>query len=390
MAKSYDVVVIGAGPAGSVAAMQAAEGGARTLLVEKHHTIGYPVCCAEAISLSGLKNVIEPEEEWIASKISRVRLFAPDGSMAEISHPRAGYVLDRKIFDLSLAEKASHAGAEVQVGVDICDLILEDGGRITGVKALEDGKPYEIKGRVFIAADGVESAIARKAGLDSGLKPKQLHSAYQYLLDDIDIEPETLEFHYGNRLAPGGYFWVFCKGEKSANVGLGVCPSKSPRKKAIAYLNEFIDRRFKRYTIIESMTGGVPCHIPEFPLYKDNLLVAGDAARVVDSLTGAGIANALLSGKIAGETAAKMIKGNASGREYADKFYELKRKELKFYHGCREIFLKLTDDDFNLIIRFVDDMFGGRDVTAVNPFNLVKEILLAHPRLLKLGRHLIF
>jgi hypothetical protein len=85
-----------------------------------------------------------------------------------------------------------------------------------------------------------------------------------------------------------------------------------------------------------------------------------------------------------------MIKEGITGQAYADRFNELKRKELRFYHGCREVFLKLTDADFNMIIKFVDKMFGETDVTAIDPFDVVKQILLANPLLLKLGRHLIF
>jgi len=125
-------------------------------------------------------------------------------------------------------------------------------------------------------------------------------------------------------------------------------------------------------------------------LAQDNLLLVGDAARVIDSFTGAGIANALLSGKIAGETAALMIKEGISSQRYIDEFGKLKQKELKFYYHCRELFLKMTDDDFKSILRFVEDLFGGREVSAINPFDVIKKIILAHPGLLKLGRHLLF
>jgi digeranylgeranylglycerophospholipid reductase len=390
MSEKYDVIVVGAGPAGSTAAKFAASGGAKTILLEKHPVIGYPLCCAEAISVMGLNQVVKPNPKWIAAKIERVRLFGPDGAKARIIHPDAGFVLERKIFDRDLAELAAKAGAEVRVSADVRDLIYNRNGKLAGIKGEINGKQAEILGKVIIAADGVESEIAVKAGINSVLRPEQMHSAYQYLLADIDIKLETLEFYFGTEIAPGGYIWVFPKGDGLANVGIGICPSKSPRKKAIEYLNEFIESRFKRYTILERMTGGVPSFVAELPLYKDNLLLAGDAARLVDSLTGAGIANALLSGKIAGQTAAAMVAEGISGQRYEKEFFQLKQKELKFYLYCREIFLKLTDEDFISILKFTDDMFGDKGVTAINPFAVVKKIILAHPRLLKLGRHLIF
>ncbi|MCP4582008.1 MAG: NAD(P)/FAD-dependent oxidoreductase [candidate division Zixibacteria bacterium] len=390
MTDSYDVIVIGAGPAGSTAARFAASGGAKTLLLEKHPVIGYPLCCAEGITVSGLNRVVEPDPRWIVSKVGKLRMFGPKGAIGAITHPDAGYILERKIFDRDLANLASKAGAQVRVGVDVRDLLYDKSGKIVGIKAQANGSQSEIQAKVIIAADGVESEIALKAGIDSYPKPGQIEAAYQYLLGDVDFEPETLEFYFGTEVAPGGYIWVFCKGDALANVGISICPVKSPRKKAVEYLNEFIEKRFKRYTILERMTGGIPAYKADMPLYKDNLLLVGDAARVVDSLTGAGIANALLSGKVAGETAAKMISDGVSGEKYEKEFTGYKQKELKYYYLARELLLKMTDDDFESVIKFVDDMFGDRVVTALNPSTMIRKIILAHPRLLKLGRHLIF
>ena len=389
MPKTYDVIVVGAGPAGSVSAKYAAVGGAKTLLLEKHPVIGYPLCCAEAISKSGLENVIKPDPKWIATKIEKAKLFSPSGKEVTVYHPDAGYVLERKIFDRWLAQQAANAGAKVRVGVDVTGLLRDRDGKIIGVTAYENGQQIEILGKVVIAADGIESQIALKAGIRTLLKPGQLQSAYQYLLADIDIEPDTIEFYLGNSVAPGGYIWVFSKGDGIANVGIGISPMKSPKKKAVDYLDEFIPRRFPRHQILEKMVGGVPSHVNDVPLYKDNILVVGDAARLVDSLTGAGIANALLSGKIAGMTVAEMVTNGIKADVYQKEFFRLKQKELKFYYYCRDIYLKLTDDDFKLIFKFIYDVFNGKTITAINPFDVVKKILLSHPRLLKLGRHLL-
>ncbi len=390
MADIYDVIVVGAGPAGSTAAKFSAMGGVKTILLEKHPVIGYPLCCAEAISVTGLNRVVDPDPRWLSSKIEKVKLYDPNGALATINHPDAGYVLERKIFDRALAEQAAKAGADVRVGVDVVDLIHDENGKICGVTAIDNGQKIEIAGRVIIAADGIESQIAGKAGLKTVLKPKQLHSAYQYLLAGVDIEPDTLEFYLGTTIAPGGYIWVFCKGGELANVGVGVCPSKSPMKKPVDYLNEFIDRRFKSCRILEIMTGGIPSYVADLSLFKDNVMVVGDAARVVDSFTGAGIANALLSGKIAGQTASGMITNGIKANAYTKEFYRIKQKELKYYYYCRELFLKMTDDDFISVLKFTDDVFGDKSVSAINPFEIIKKIILAHPRLLKIGRHLLF
>jgi digeranylgeranylglycerophospholipid reductase len=389
MNKAYDVIVVGAGPAGSLAAKHAALGGVSTLLIEKHPVIGCPVCCAEAISTTGLTNIVEPDPRWICSEIERVRLHGPGNSKAGIYHPKAGFVLERKIFDRAMAEQAAIAGADVKVGVDALDIIRGNNGDISGVVADDNGRSVEIGAKVVIAADGVESQIACRAGLNPVLKPKDIHSSYQYLIGGIELEPRTLEFYFGNETAPGGYIWVFGKGGGLANVGLAIMPTKSPHKKAVEYLDEFIARRFSRYKIIERMTGGVPTYMEALPLYKDNLLLCGDAARVIDSLTGAGIANALLSGKLAGQTAARMVREGISGEFYRKEFLKIKGRELKFYYLCRQIYLKLSDDDVVNILRFVDDIFGEKEITGINPFEVITKIIMSHPKLLTLGRHLL-
>lgn len=389
MNKAYDVIVVGAGPAGSLAAKHSATGGVSTLLLEKHPVIGYPICCAEAITTTGLTNVVEADRRWICFDIEQVKIFGPDNSFARINHPKAGYVLERRIFDRAMAEQAAHSGADIKVGVDVIDLIRDSNGRIAGVIADDNGKQVEITAKVIIAADGVESQIALKAGLNPVLKPKEVHSCYQYLIGGIETEPGTIEFHLGTKSVPGGYIWVFGKGPHTANVGLAVLPTRTPHKKAVDYLNEFIEKRFATCKILERMTGGVPTYMDDLPLYKDNLLLCGDAARVIDSLSGAGIANALLSGKLAGETAARMVKEGISGEPYRKEFQKIKGKELKFYYLCHQIFLKLTDEDMVRIERFVDDIFGEKEITSINPVEAITRIIMSHPKLLTLGRHLL-
>ena len=85
-----------------------------------------------------------------------------------------------------------------------------------------------------------------------------------------------------------------------------------------------------------------------------------------------------------------MVANDIKAAAYSKEFTRHKQKELKFYFYCREILLKMTDGDLVSVIKFMNDLFGDKHVSAINPFDVIKKILLAHPRLLKLGRHLIF
>jgi len=113
MNRDYDVVVIGAGPAGSLAAVNAARGSVRTLLLKKHPVVGRPTCCAGGISVVGLERVIEPDTEWISTLIERIMLVSPSRKGITVHYPNAGYVLHRDRFNQWLAKMAQGAAAEL-------------------------------------------------------------------------------------------------------------------------------------------------------------------------------------------------------------------------------------------------------------------------------------
>ena len=128
MKDRYDVLVIGAGPAGSIAARNAAEKGLDVLLIEKRQEIGDPVRCAEGVSKECLKKHVEIDKKWICADLKASHIYAPDGTrieMAEeISGGEVGYVLERKVFDRALAEQAARAGAEVRAQKVTCKICI--------------------------------------------------------------------------------------------------------------------------------------------------------------------------------------------------------------------------------------------------------------------------
>ena len=393
MDQKFDCVVVGAGPAGSTAARTLAESGMSVLLLEKHPQVGLPVACAEAISVSGLDRFVEPDPEWISARIHRVLLVSPSNKKVIIRHPRAGFVLDRKIFDRRLAEEASSLGAAVKVNCPAVGLLSHQRDGFRGVRALDNGTEKEYGARVIIGADGVESWVARWAGVDSSVKLGQIESCAQSLLGDVDVEEDRMEFYLGESVAPGGYAWVFPKGERTANVGLAVTPDRT-RKKARVLLDQFLQKRFSGFRVIESTMGGVPAFDRKKSLVKKNVLLIGDAGRLVDSLSGAGISNALLSGKIAGEVTSQFIKEGGSSfstlKRYEERLLKEKGSELRFYSYSRAIFLKLTDEDMDAAVCFLKDYFEGRVVTGIEPIALIKTILKSNRRLLRLLKHLVW
>ncbi|HEX9911759.1 MAG TPA: NAD(P)/FAD-dependent oxidoreductase [candidate division Zixibacteria bacterium] len=396
MKDSYDCIIVGAGPAGSMAALVLAENQHNVLLIEKHKEAGQPLCCAEAISPKGLSICGEVKPAWISSPIHKILLKSPSGKELKLSYPDAGLVLNRKLFDKELALRAQSSGAGLKLNTQAVDLI-HNHGKICGIKVKEDGKELEYQAKVIIAADGIESLVGRWAGLDNSLKLNEVDSAYQYLLKSDSIEEDCTEFHLGTKLAPGGYAWVFPKGRNTANVGLAITPvSGNPPgvEKAKELLDFFVMKRFKNFLVEEWMTGGIPAYSRKSQLVKDNLLFIGDAARVVDSLSGAGIANALLSGKIAGQVTSEYLKNKEAPlaylKKYEEEFMKIKGRELRFYSFCRKIYLKMKDEDFEEVIDFLKLYLEKKESNSLTPLEILMTIIKSNPKLLLLIRHLVW
>ncbi len=393
MNQRYDCIVVGAGPAGSMAGKVLAQNGVDVLILEKHPQVGFPLSCAEAISLSGLTDFVPVDREWVSTYIHNVLLVGPGGTRIKVHHPSAGLVLNRRLFDRKLAEKAASSGACLKTSAQVVGLLKNKKRKLCGVKALENGEEKEYQAKVIIGADGVESCVAGWAGMDFSLALDQIESCAQYLLGEVEIEPDCVEFHLGRSVAPGGYAWVFPKGENLANVGLAVTTTLTSQK-AKDLLDGFVSKRFPDFKTMEFLVGAVPCFDRNRDLVKENVLLVGDAGRVVDSLSGAGISNALLSGRIAGTVVSQYIKdGNLSVsflKKYYDELMRSKGRLLRFYSYCRAIFLKMTDEDFDAAVLFLKRCFDGKTVTSIEPIPVVKNILRSNRRLLFLLRHLVW
>lgn len=304
----YDLVVVGAGPAGSTAAWRAADQGLDVLLLEKRQEIGSPVRCAEGINREMLLRFLEPEEAWVCAEIDESRIVNDDtGEAQSFAGDEVGYVLERRVFDRALAERAAVAGAQVMVKSSVHGLIVDDGA-VRGVRASQGDSTFEIEASVVVGADGVECMVGRWAGLNCVLPQRDCLVCAQYLLAGIDVDPTCCHYYLGQELAPGGYAWVFPKGRGKANVGLGV-QANFAQAPALEYLNRFIARhRFlEQGSPVTLVTGNVPVGVARGDIVGDGVMLVGDAARQADPLTGGGIANAMIAGRLAGEVAARAV-----------------------------------------------------------------------------------
>ena len=387
MRSVYDLLVIGGGPGGAIAAKRAADKGLSVCLVEKRPAIGVPVRCAEGIGKDILKEFIEPDERWISADIERAELVAPDGTTmsleAKMAGNEVGYILDRKIFDRDLVWKASEAGADIFVKSRATAPLMED-GYVRGALVERCGQVQRIGADVTIAADGVESKFSRWCGIDTTVPLREMMSCAQYLLTDIDIDPHATVFYLGNQVAPEGYLWVFPKGKRSANVGIGITGRKNkPGNRAKDYLDRFVKEKFPSGKTIELIVGGVSVSQPLPCTVADGLMIVGDAARVVDPLTGGGIYNAMFTGALAGQVAVEAIGECNCSRKRLMEYDEAWRssrmgKALERNYKIKEYFITLPDDKLNALVQTAANI----NLTDFSTFTLIRELIKRNPKLL--------
>lgn len=389
--KNYkcDVLVVGGGPAGSNAARYAAKG-ADVLVIEKKKEIGSPVQCAEGVS-QGLFEKLDMKQDsrYISTKIEFVKLIAPNGTVVrldgeKVKYWKSGMVLDREVFDKAIAKEAARSGAEFLMKTRFVSAKRNSKG--VTVQAKHMNEDIQIDAKMIIGADGPPSIVAKSLGMNTTVPLRYLESGIQYLMMPMEIEP-CIELYFGDCYAPGGYTWIFPKGEDQANVGLGVLPVKA-KQTAQYYLDKFIERpRFKKAKIVEVNAGAIPVNGPIKDPYMDNLLLVGDAGRFVNPLTGGGIHTAIITGKHAGELAAEAIDKEDYTANFLKKYngmwmpdiYEELDKCLK----AQEAFMTFSEKDLDSIADTLKDL----KLETISTISILKAIVAKNPGLLfKLGK----
>lgn len=354
MNKQYDIIVVGAGPAGSVAARFAAARGVSVLMLEKDRDVGYPVRCGEAISKRGLEEFIDIDERWIRAHINKFSLIAPDETevVVQFDPKDEGFILERRIFDYELAKSAAKEGTQIITRAYVNGLLFEN-DKVCGVKYEHQGEQKEVKAKIVIAADGVESRVGRWAGLTTHIDFRDMECAVQITASGININQDTLYFYFGKDVAPKGYFWVFPKGDNTANIGLGVSGMVGKKRSAQSFLNSFMKKHYPNAPVLTTIAGGVPSTPTLDKISAPGIALVGDAARQVNPLSGGGIASGMIGGSIAGKIAGEAVKMNKIDHllTYDKVWNDRVGKRHVTFNRLKEGIFNFSDDKFNNIAR---------------------------------------
>jgi digeranylgeranylglycerophospholipid reductase len=340
----YDCIVVGAGPAGAMAAKYAAKNGSRTLLIEEHASIGSPVQCTGLISTKALKECEVDESMFVLSKIRGAFVYSPCGEEVCVrGKDIKAYVIDRKIFDRVLVENA------VEKGVDVLVRTRFTGMGAGKVSVMSGGEKKEIKGEVIIGADGIQSSVRRAAalpGCEKFLSGIQLEAPY------IPKDPEYVEIFTGSKIAPGFFGWAV-PFSGMARIGL----AKDPGLPARYYLEELLKHPIvsSRYGggRTEHVIGGIPLGPPR-KTTTDRVLLVGDAAGQVKPTSGGGVYMGAVCAKIAGEVAAKASRGECGLWEYEKRWRSAVGRELEIGMMIHKSVGKLSDENLNEFVSFLN------------------------------------
>ena len=386
-----DIVIVGAGPAGSMAAKFCAQGGLNTILLEKKAEIGAPLRCAEGVSKKWLEEVgITPDPKWICADMKGAIIRSPSGYKFQLDESRAGsevgYVLERHLFDKALAADAAEAGAKIMMRTGITGVIRDEAGKLVGVKGNSLGEPVEIYAKCVVAADGYESQVARWAGMkDTVPKMSDICTCIQYRMVNLDIEHEYCDFIIGGD-APGGYIWIFPKGETVANVGIGIMGTKCKHgADPKYYLDKYIAKTpgLAQGEIVEVVGGFVSTCPGLDETIADNLILVGDAARVIDPITGGGICHACRTGMYAGKVLVECAKtgdfSKAALKPYEKMWRDRMEDKLFRNFMAKEKLATLDDETIDQLIK----MISTADLKNVTVYNLLKAVKEKFPQVVE-------
>jgi len=363
MERIFETIIIGAGPAGLTAGRYLED----ALILEQKEEIGKPVQCAEGLAkrfLEGQK--IKPDPSWISAIIDNTQIILPNGKVINFFIREGLYILDRINFEKFLA---SQCQAEILLKKRVID--IEKEGEIWKVKTK---KGERFLSKYLIGADGPFSIVRRKVFK----KAIKILPCIEYLVKvEKEIDISKIKIYFDKERFSGGYAWIFPKSRYLVNIGLGIGGKGNLKERFGNFMEKTVEKEFGNFKLLENKSGPVPWEGALIRLVKDNAILVGDAGGLVNPISGGGIGNAMISGKMAAKS---ILSGDIDS-------YQLKIKSLPDFSKdlflAQKILYSLSNQTLNKIGEILEkvggDIFYLKNPSAIFDFlkkpNLRKNIL---------------
>ena len=359
-----DVLVVGAGPAGSVAALYCSKQGLNTVLIERNNKIGaHTNARVDSSPDFGLTELITEMGLKTENLVYNSKWHSPSGRSFTLHSKIGEYYFKRgpdpDSFECSTVSKAIKNGCKLFQGA-IVEEINKDGGRFDEVIILEGAEKIVIKPEIIIAADG-ENSIFHRYFDEQFLNKGRV--AYG-VTGNCFIQPDTSEVYFDAELAPGGYFYIVTCLSGLSSAGIVLDPNRM-QQSAVNYFHEYLNKNSKIAGKLNPITNNFAgCgEIFDLDTYRNkNLLLVGDAAGLIDPFLGYGMLPTILSAYCAGKYSVNAIK---------DKDYSLlngydadikQRFTKRLPHLYRKVFDSLDNEDFELIIEILEGLQSKIDI----------------------------
>jgi geranylgeranyl reductase family protein len=386
---SQDAIIVGAGPAGLIAAHRIASNGHSVVVIEEHEEVGKPDHCAGLLSSTGLARLgIIPPRHIIQNTVAGARIHSPSGHSILIERGRReAFVVNRHLFDAWLAERAEEKGTSLITGRKVTDVSKSSNGKylVRTSKTVD-----EFMARAVISGEGSRCQISQKAGLPQ-VPRKSKYPAYQYELSGVDIEEDLVEMFYGRQISTGFFAWIIPLGEGRVRVGMASRDRPKQRLQAAIKHHSIISKRLDGFAIERGFGGIVLVGLPVKKTVHGGFLTVGDAAGIVKATTGGGV----VVGGTAAEVAAKVVsealstqEGELNLQSYEKSWRSLLQKDLRAMYLAQRAITSLSDRGLDELIKGADDLSLLDLVKQEGDMDMQGKViigLLKNPNIISLG-----
>ena len=386
---AVDVLVVGAGPAGSTAAERLARHGHSVLVIEEHGRIGYPVQCAGLVSRRVLDLAKAPQV--VRRPVHGATVFSPQLKSLSFRAPEPrAFVIDRAGLDIALADRAANAGAAFETETRFDGLVRPPNGSVRAKVTRHGNRPGEIEARIVVGADGVASAVARAFRLR---RPVEILPAFEAEFPQSPGDPDLVEVYVGNTISPGLFGWWIPDGGGGARVGVASNADGTPARVYYEHLVAQIGRRFGQP--LRNPTGYLVSGIPigTVPnISGPRVVLVGDAAAQAKPLSGGGIYTGMRAAELAVDVVHEALVDDDLSAARLSRYDEAWRREFgeEFDKAqyLRRLFLKFSDTELEAILEALKESGTTETIVAFGdidfPTHVVRRLLRQSPSLLRL------